>query len=543
MCKFIQDIKAKTQTQTGAIQVLDEDERRVEAKLREAADRMDMNMWVWSTSKGLQLLQPEPAGNKGEAFQGEPVSQPDVASPSTLFTKLLDWKAGPSIVLAKDVNSLMNRATTAPMIARQLKNLNAAMLGQGEDPKVVQLVVLDAEESQFPCGYQKADLPLPNRKEMEIILTEILESVCYDDEGNKLEEDPPSVKEVVESDELRERLLNAISGLPAFQASNALAESLSRTDRFDPKQVAEYKKQMVSAKGMEIIDPDPRALEAIGGMDALKAYFRECLPSFNETLAVEYDLDPPKGIIISGLPGGGKSALAKALAAYFGFTLVRIDFGTARGMFQGQSEEGIKNILKTLEAISPCIAWVDEVEKNLSGAGQGGATDGGTGDRMFGQVLTFMQECPKVVFWFLTANRPEQLPPEFTRVGRIDKTWWVDVPSISARRSIVDVFCKKYRKTANIDREALVVASDGFMGAEIEGAMKAALRVALAERAEEVSTEMVLEKLKNMPQVSKSFEMPAERQTWANNAEQADAPETETNKPKARRRMRRSPLN
>ena len=510
MCKFVLDLMAKTGTQSGAIQVLDEDERRVEAKVRQAASKMTFNVWTWSTSKGLELLQPE---TKADAYNGESTSQPDVATPQALLAKLAKWKAGPSLVIAKDVNSLLNRANTAPMIARQLKDLNTQMMGTGEDANLVQLIIVDTEESKFPCGYQKASMPLPDRKELGVILDEILLSV-----------DPEISKQV--DDKLRQRLLNAVSGLPAYQASNALAESISRTGELDPRTVAEYKKVLVQAKGLEIIDPDPRGLDCIGGMEPVKEYAREC--EFDQELLAEYDLKAPKGIIISSPPGCGKSQLAKGIASHWDFVLLRADLGTARGMYQGQSEEGTDNILKTAEAVSPCVLWIDEVEKAMSGAGQGGQTDGGTGDRILQKFLVFMQETTKPVFFFFTANRPDQLPSEFTRAGRLDKQFWASYPNKAARKAILGVFTKKYRKAADIDVDAVVAASDGYTGAELEVAIEGALRTALSKRAENVTTEMVLDKLERVTKVSETFEMTEGMQKWADAADDADAPETET---------------
>jgi SpoVK/Ycf46/Vps4 family AAA+-type ATPase len=470
-------------------------------------------------------LQPEVASDE---YTGERIEQRDVAQPQQLLAKLAEWKAGPSLVIAKDLNSLLNRANTAPMIARLLKDLNAQMMGTGDDAELAQLIVVDTEESQYPCGYQKASMPLPDRKELSTILDEILDSVEDSD-----------AKDVDE--EARQRLLNAVSGLPAYQASNAFAESLSRTGRFDAKVVAEYKKVLVQAKGLEIIDPDPRGLDCIGGMEPVKEYIVECEDVFDAELAAEYDLTAPKGVIISSPPGCGKSALAKGLASHWGFVLIRADLGTARGMYQGQSEEGTDNILKTAEAVAPCVLWIDEVEKAMSGAGQGGQTDGGTGDRILGKFLTFMQETDKPVFMFFTANRPDQLPSEFTRAGRLDKQFWASYPNKAARKAILGVFSKKYRKASDIDVDAIVAASDGYTGAELEVAIKGALRTALSQRAEAVTTEMVLTKLEKVTKVSETFEMTGEMQKWADAADKADAPETETETKKSGgRRIRRA---
>ncbi len=524
MCEFIKNFVAKLGTASGAIQILDEDETRVEAKILQAADRVSYNVWRWRSSTGLTLM--APVSSNGD-FRGAPTDQRNLASPRKLVEALLDWSVGRSIVIAEDLNSLVNRAADGPLVARLIKDLNQKIMVEGDDNAWCQLVVVDTEESQFRCGYQKLDMPLPDRKELTSILEGVLEAM------------PPNVREGFDAAS-RERVLNAVAGLPAFQASNALAESYAKTGKISDEVVRQYKKQMVGAKGLEYLDSDPRGFDSIGGMDPLKEWCRKRSAAFDPELAKEYNIDPPRGMMIAGYPGTCKSQFAKALATEWGFTLLRFNVGQTRGMYQGQSENNFSEALKTAEAVAPCILFIDEAEKLFSGTGGGGTTDGGTTDRTFGEFLTWMQEKDSPVFVYMTANRPELLPDEFTRTGRLDARWWIDLPTETEREAIVGVFQSKYPKTKGIDGAKLVALSEGYTGAEIEAAFKESLLEALMEK-RDVTTDDIEKQIQQTNQVAETFadklEVLKKWKASAKVANSASAVETGTAK-KAVRKLR-----
>jgi hypothetical protein len=509
---FAKDINVKINAGAGNLLVLNEDEYRAETKIRQVAASRAHDCWVWKASTGLVQVQARP---------DEPKESPrtTITDPLKLAQALLAWQDGPSVVIAEDMVELINRLPTAPLIARNLKDLTVKTQTEGDPTKCVQLIALDTVTPQLNCGFQTVELELPSREELSALLDAIMESV---------EEDVQA-----EAEDNRERIINAVTGLPAYQAANALAESVARTGRLDADKIRDFKKQLVAEKALEWIDPDPRGLDSIGGMDEIKDWLKLRVTAFDTELAEEYNLEPPKGILVAGIPGTGKSQLAKAIASGWGFTLLRFNVGQAFGKYLGESESGFENALKTAEAVAPAILFIDEAEKLFSGVGGSGDTDGGTAKRMFGSFLNWLQEKQSQVFVFMTVNDPTSLPAEFTRAGRFDATWWIDVPTTTEREAIMDVFTAKYKKASTVDKDVVVAASDGYTGAEIENAIRESLYRALSEQ-REVTTEDVLSTLKTTNQVVKAWSGKLEGlREWAKNgARLANAPE-KTKSPKS----------
>ena len=504
--KFVTEIIAKTAARSGAVLVLDEDEFRVQAKVYQASLQMGYSCWIWKTSTGLV-----PVGSvqieKSTLQQFE-----TVRDPSGLLQLLAKWTYGPSMVLAYDLASLIAAVPAKALLARQIKDLASQQQSETDPTKVAQLVVCDTQDPDIACGFQRVSLPLPDRTETGIILDAVIDV---------LEGEP---KETAQQQ--RERLLNALAGLPAYQIEAVLAESRVRRDGYlDPDFVREYKRQLVTAKGLTWVDPDPRGFEAIGGLEPFKSWVRTIAPAFDANLAKEYGIEPPKGCLAFGVPGCAKSAIVKAMAQELGFALVRLDMGQTRGKYQGESEAGLEAAIKTAEAVAPCILHIDEVEKSLAGGVGSGDADGGTSGRILQYLLTWLQERTAPVFIYMTANRPDLLPPELLRAGRLDAQWWFDLPTASERAGIVEVFKKKFNKAASVDTEKIEAASERNNGAEIEAAFREALLTALADR-REVTTEDVLAKLASMSKVADSFKVDGDLAVLKDQARQANNPET-----------------
>ena len=186
-------------------------------------------------------------------------------------------------------------------------------------------------------------------------------------------------------------------------------------------------------------------------------------------------MDIPKGVLIVGMPGCGKSLTAKATASLFKIPLVRLDVGRLLGKYVGESEENMRKALKLAEAISPCVLWIDELEKAFAGVGGGGGSDVTT--RLFGQFLTWMQEKESAVFIVATANDVSNMPPEFLRKGRFDELFFVDLPNDEERRKILEIHLKKRKKWKRYDQlpDRLISMTDGYNGADLEAIVKDAV--------------------------------------------------------------------
>ena len=247
-------------------------------------------------------------------------------------------------------------------------------------------------------------------------------------------------------------------------------------------------------------------IEDIGGLDYLKEWLvRKSKIFANLDKAIKFGVDVPKGIMIIGMPGCGKSLAAKATASLFEIPLVRLDVGRLLGKYIGESEENMRNALKLSEAISPCVLWIDEIEKAFAGiGGVGGGSDVTT--RLFGQFLTWMQEKENTVFIVATANDVSKMPPEFLRKGRFDELFFVDLPNGEERRKILDIHLKKRKKwNKNIDSIALIKETEGFNGADLEAVVKDTIELAFINGKEEITTEDLLNSVKDTKSISSTL--------------------------------------
>jgi SpoVK/Ycf46/Vps4 family AAA+-type ATPase len=221
-----------------------------------------------------------------------------------------------------------------------------------------------------------------------------------------------------------------------------------------------------------------------------KLWLRSRASAFGDA-ARAYGLPLPKGLLIVGIPGTGKSLTAKATASAFGLPLLRLDMGKVFGGLVGQSEANLRSVIQTAEAIAPCVLWIDEIEKGFSGSQGSGQTDGGTSSRVFGSFLSWMQEKEQPVFVVATANDVSQLPPEFLRKGRFDEMFFVDLPDARERAAIWDIVIARHgRKPTDFDPVVLARACEQFTGAEIEAVFVDALYRAFGDNREPVAADI-----------------------------------------------------
>ncbi|MEL5991941.1 AAA family ATPase [Microbacterium phosphatis] len=330
------------------------------------------------------------------------------------------------------------------------------------------------------------DFPLPSADELRALLDDMIET-------NR------KVKVEASTDD-RERLVHAALGLTMHEAENAYARAMvddGRLTTLDVEVVHDEKRQAVRKSGLlDFLDPG-LDLDDVGGLGNLKRWLGRRQGSWLAK-ARDFGLPSPKGVLITGVPGCGKSLTAKATAASWGLPLLRLDVGRIFSGLVGSSEQNLRTAIATAEAVSPCILWVDEIEKGFSGVS--GSTDSGTSARVFGYFLTWLQEKTKPVFVVATANNIDQLPPEFLRKGRFDEIFFVDLPSLSERRMIWTIQLASRARDGNgldavaadpsaIDR--LAAASDNYSGAEIEQAVIAALYEAFAAGRPAETTDLV----------------------------------------------------
>jgi SpoVK/Ycf46/Vps4 family AAA+-type ATPase len=269
-------------------------------------------------------------------------------------------------------------------------------------------------------------------------------------------------------------LVRHLRGLPLMDARNIvrrLIHSDGRIGEADVRAAQRAKFELLGRGGVLGFEPDVADFEQVAGLSRLKRWIVQRRAIFVDGNAPK-GLDPPRGVLLLGVQGCGKSLAAKACAGGFGVPLLRLDFGALYNKYHGETERNLRDALKAAEAMSPCVLWCDEIEKGLATSN----SDDGVSRRVLGSLLTWMNERKAPVFLVATANSVEQLPPEFLRKGRFDEIFFVDLPNADARREAFRIhFERRDLKPARFDLDALSTASDGYSGAEIEQAIVAAL--------------------------------------------------------------------
>lgn len=278
-------------------------------------------------------------------------------------------------------------------------------------------------------------------------------------------------------------LTDAACGMTTFEAENATALSLVETEQLSAKVIQREKTQTIRKSGLLDIWENVGSLEDVGGLHNLKKWLNQRKRAFTED-AKKFNLPTPKGILIVGLPGTGKSLIAKACAAAWGRPLLRLDAGKIFGGLVGESEKNMREIIQLSEAVAPVCLLVDEIEKAFA-SGASGSSDGGTSARVFGSLLTWMEEKSSPVFIVATANDVSNLPPELLRKGRFDELWWVDLPQEIDRQEILKIhLSKRNRIPKKFDLRKIAETTKDFSGAELEAVVNSALYAAFDEGTE-----------------------------------------------------------
>ncbi len=305
---------------------------------------------------------------------------------------------------------------------------------------------------------------LPNEDEMYSIIKEYIDD--YRSEI-PIEWDNTDIREAAAT----------LAGVTKIEAENVMAALIANKSikKSDMDEIKHAKDRLFSdISGLEKIDVSD-SVRDVGGLAGLRKWLdekKELLTPEKRDILKAKGLQPPRGILLVGVPGCGKSLSAKSIAANWRLPLYRLDFATVQGSYVGQTEQQLKDALTTAENVSPCILWIDEIEKGLSGAGA--SNDGGVSTRMVGQFLFWLQECKKQVFVVATANDVSMLPPELLRRGRFDELFFVDLPTADERRDIIALYMRKYLglEFAGPFADKIVELTDGFTGADLESTVR-----------------------------------------------------------------------
>ncbi len=421
------------------------EEERAMQELHRISESLGKKLFDWTISNGLTRYR---AGIEG---RGE--GRKDTRDPIIALREILS-AAEPSIFVLRDFHEFLNNSE----IKRRLRDL-ATLLRSSLSTVVVLSPLLRLPE-ELEKDITIYDFPLPNRQDME----DLLRQISRDISGN------PNLTVDLNEDS-KEALIDAAIGLTFNEAENVFAKTLVAVQRLthsEAQMVYSEKKQVIRKSGLlEYIDVAD-TLANVGGLDQLKSWIRR-RRSAMDPHAARFGLPPPRGLLLVGVQGCGKSLAAKATANELGFPLVRLDIGRLFSKMVGETESNIRRALSIAEALAPVVLWIDELEKGLSGTGSSDSTDGGTTARLFGTILTWLQEKKAPVFVVATANDIERLPPEVLRKGRFDEIFFVDLPSPSERKDILKIhLTQRGRRPERFDLEMIAAATEGFSGAEIE---------------------------------------------------------------------------
>ncbi|MEY2408130.1 MAG: hypothetical protein QOF48_800 [Verrucomicrobiota bacterium] len=488
-----QEIELLIRARYPLLYVVTSEENRVEELLLEIAAKRQKKLYEWSCTTGLL-----PAGTSVQlSRQRNPATREPLAALDEVIAHV-----EPAIYLFKDLHPFLSKSNFA--ITRRLKEIALHLKHSHKT------VILVSPALEIPAELEKEitvlNFPLPSREELTALLHQILADV-QQFKNIVIDLDAPG----------RERLLQAALGLTLGEAENVFAKILVKSQRLSSEDVGEVfsqKQQIIRKSGL--LDYCAAAdFSHIGGMAMLKDWLGKRVVAFGDE-AREFGLPAPKGILLLGVQGCGKSLCAKAIASLWQLPLLRFDMGRMFGSLVGSSEENVRRAIAVAESVAPAVLWVDEIDKAFAGSQSAWGGDGGTTARVFSTFLTWLSEKSAPVFVVATANDISNLPPELLRKGRFDEIFFVDLPAPPERGDIFRIhLALRGREAGGFDLPALVAASEDFSGAEIEQAIISALFDAFAAR-EELATPHVLAALHETVPLARTMDEQIDRlRAWA----------------------------
>lgn len=474
------DVAALLRARNPLLWIVTREEARVEGYLFEAATAARYKTWTWDIAQGAIEC-------------GGPGRLDDSTDPGAMLNAIATLataeKSERRLWVLRDFPVWIAGQQNAVTL-RQVRNLARMLPGIGTN-NAQAMVVLS------PSGDVPAELanhatviewPLPDRAEIASSLDELTAQYKIDLNGQ------------------REAAIDAAVGLSGEEAQACYARSLVQLKTIDPKIVAKEKRRVIARERvLEWFDPLPGGLDAVGGLENLKAWLKARQTAYSKE-AREYGLPMPKGALLGGIPGCGKSLSAKAIATAWGVPLLRMDVGALRSKFVGDSEANIRKAFSVISAIGRCVLWIDEIEKALQGA-TSGSSDGGVSADALGAILSWMQERQGEAFVIATANDVDSLPPELLRKGRFDEVWWIDLPTAAERAEILTAALRAHNRSGDGKNFSEIIAvSEGFTGSEVAALVPDALYRAFADGAREIKESDLLEAARGVVPLSKTAE-------------------------------------
>lgn len=447
--------------------------------LKDIADELQLSFYVHSLTKGVYDISTDKSLNDDKSVYGA----------IDFMTEQMKRKQYLTIILT-EVPDLSGENSDSKQILALVNLAN-------ESGGVVIVLTNNGVWNQLQRQGMTVSIDLPNEDEMYSIIKEYI-----DDYRNEIpiEWDNMDIREAA----------STLSGVTKIEAENVIAALIANKciRKSDMDEIRCAKDRLFSdISGLEKIDVD-ESVKDVGGLEGIRKWLNEkkelLTPEKRSELRAK-GLQPPRGILLVGVPGCGKSLSAKSISSNWKLPLYRLDFATVQGSYVGQSEQQLKDALTTAENVAPCILWIDEIEKGLSGA-MGGSGDGGVSTRMVGQFLFWMQECKKQVFVVATANDVSMLPSELLRRGRFDELFFVDLPTADERRDILSLYMRKYLSLdfTGSFADRIIEISEGFTGADLESTVRDLAYRSIANENFVLNTENMITAFNNVVPLSQT---------------------------------------
>jgi len=431
-----------------AVDTLEED--RLLELLGRVARRLGVPLYTWSRTQGL-------------VREGKDQATYDTADPFKMLAHL-EAAAAPGVVLLADFHPYLED----PLLVRKLREVLPAFTNDRR------ALVLSGHGVRLPPEIGKQGVPyrlsLPDLEEIKTELRKVVRRAAREEQVR-----------IEIGEEEADGMARELQGLTRDEIRRTLRRAMvadGRLTRADIDLIRAAKRESLGQTGLLEFIPTVE-MEPIGGMGALRSWLDKRRNALGEE-AREFGLEPPRGVLLMGVQGCGKSLMARNVAAEWGLPLVRLDPGALYDKYVGETERNLRQALDTADSMSPVVLWIDEIEKGF--ARDGGEADGGVSGRLLGTFLTWLQERDSRVFVVATANDVDRLPPELLRKGRFDEIFFVDLPSEAERRDILELhLARRGRDPQRFDLDQLATAAEGFSGSELEQAVVAGLYTAFAE--------------------------------------------------------------
>lgn len=473
----MEDIERFTKLVTGGyccISIVTYEEQYALEIVRQVALGLNRDLWIWSVAGGVR-----------DGLLAESLFIADTESPAAGLRNFTNAKEG-SICLTLDLAEYLKGGMTL----RILRDIIDLFKKNGSV-----LVMIDKDD-QLPDVIRSFARPFeisfPDKEELKEIIRKTLQ---------RFHRNKPI--EIGISQRGFDTIVRNLSGLTRRQAERIIVDTVTEDRRFDDDDINDIiasKRRIIQRGGLLEYIQTPLDLSEIGGMRRLKKWLEERKNAFTSE-AEEFGLTAPRGVLMLGVQGAGKSLCAKAIATAWHQPLLRLDPSALYASYIGESERNLRDALRQTEAMAPVILWIDEIEKGFASAASQ-STDGGLSKRMFGTLLTWMQEHEAPVFVIATANDIEALPPELLRKGRFDEIFFVDLPTEAVRKEIFAIHLRKRdRDPEKLDLDKMARISDGFSGSEIEQAIISALHEAYTSKTD-INTSGILSALRTSPPLS-----------------------------------------